>query len=56
MPAKNCDQLRAAYAAADRDEAWGKEMVKETPRAMRERCGRQQKNKKRRFSPQRRGE
>jgi len=50
MPAKSCAQLRKAYAAADRGESWGKEFVKETPKAMKERCGRQQRNKKRRFS------
>ena len=56
MPAKNCAQLRAAYAADGRGEAWGKEMIEKTPEAMKERCGREKRNKKRRFSPQRRGE
>lgn len=56
MPAKNCAQLRAAYAAAGREESWGKEMVSETPKTMRERCGRQKRNRKRRLSPKKRGD
>lgn len=35
MPAKNRAQLKAAYAAASRGEAWGKKMVAHTPRKMR---------------------
>jgi len=30
MPAKSKAQLRAAYAAAERGEKWGKEMVEKT--------------------------
>jgi len=56
MPAKNCAQLRAAYAAQAKNEAWGAEMIEKTSEAMKERCGREKRNKKRRFSPQRRGE
>jgi len=56
MPAKNCDQYRAAAAAAGRGEAWGKEMVKETPVEMRKRCMKQRRNRKRRFSPKKRGD
>ena len=37
MPAKSKAQLRKAYAAANRGEAWGKEMVAKTPRATRSR-------------------
>ena len=37
MPAKSAAQLRAAYAAAERGEAWGKEMIAKTPRAKRSR-------------------
>lgn len=38
MPAKTCKQYRKAGAAAGRGKAWGKEMVKKTPKAMRKRC------------------
>jgi len=38
MPAKNCEQYRAAGAAAGRGEQWGKEMVQKTDPAMRKRC------------------
>jgi hypothetical protein len=37
VPAKNKAQLKGAYAAAGRGEAWGKEMVAKTPRATRSR-------------------
>ena len=37
MPAKSKAQLKAAYAASSRGEAWGKEMIVKTPRGKRSR-------------------
>jgi hypothetical protein len=37
MPAKNAGQLRAAYAAAKKGQAWGKEMIAKTPEKMQSR-------------------
>jgi len=35
MPARSREQLKKAYAAAGRGEAWGKEMIAKTPRKRR---------------------
>ena len=37
MPAKNPGQLRAAFSAQGRGEAWGAEMVSATPDALKKR-------------------
>lgn len=37
MPAKSKAQLKAAYAAAAKGQAWGKKMIEHTPRKARSR-------------------
>ena len=46
MPAKSGAQLRAAYAAKERGEEWGAEMVEKTSRSTRVRLMRTQPKKK----------
>lgn len=54
MPAVSAAQLRAAYAAANRGEGWGKKMVAHTPKTTQSRLLKgtkpqsKKKNKKRR--------